>query len=587
MAETIQRPPRRETDPIRAGLMWSKLRAIADEVAGTVVKTAVSTSVGVSEDFGCSILDSRGRLMACGVPSVAQFSALLPRTMRMVLARFPVEDWQPGDVVLSTDPWIGAGHAYDLIIVTPAFVEGRLVAFVVSLAHTADIGGILALSGAKDMYEEGLMLPLLKVYEQGELNEAVIEILRANIRLPDVMMGDFHALTAANHLGVKRLMEMLEENDLEDFVALTDELEDYSERAVRAAIANLPDGVYRNQLEADGISFPVHLEVTITVDGDSLTVDYAGSDQQLPGQALNAVLNFTFSETVTAVQCVLTPTVPFNEGFLRAVSVTAPEGSVLNCKKPMPVKNRDKIVAHIETLIFGAFHEVLPKNVLSASGTINVLICNGVDSQTGRTFNTYISEGAGTGAGASYDGANTLHFPWGSRNIPVEVVEARAPILVTKKEFRPDSAGPGEFRGGCGQITAIRPYEEQTSPISVTLYNDNTRYPAGGLFGGEPGLTTDLIVDGRKLEVDSTEMVESFMYLQPGQELVLALAGGGGYGDPLHREPARVETDVRNGFVSVQAAADRYGVVIGADGLHDGAATERRRAELRAQRDAA
>jgi N-methylhydantoinase B/oxoprolinase/acetone carboxylase alpha subunit len=584
MASTTQDSPKRESDPIRAGLMWSKLRAIADEVAGTVVKTAVSTSVGVSEDFGCSVLDSRGRLMACGVPSVAQFSALLPRTMRMVLERFPIEEWDPGDVVISTDPWIGAGHAYDLILVTPAFSDTKLVAFVVSLAHTSDVGGILALSGAKDMFEEGLMLPLLKVYERGVLNEAVIEILRANIRLPDVMMGDFHALTAANQLGVRRLREMLEENDLEDYVALTDELEAYTERAARTAIAQLPDGVYRNHLDADGISFPVHLEVAITVDGDSLTVDYAGSDPQLPGQALNAVLNFTFSETVTAVQCVLTPTVSFNEGFLRAVTVLAPEGSVLNCQKPMPVKNRDKIVAHIETLIFGAFHELLPDAVLSASGTINVLICNGIDSRTGRYFNTYISEGAGTGAGAGYDGANALHFPWGSRNIPVELVETRAPVLVTKKEFRTDSGGPGEFRGGCGQVTALKPYYEQTSAIAIALYNDNTRFPAGGLHGGEAGVTTDLAVDGRRLEIDAVEMIESFLYLQPGEELVLRLAGGGGYGDPLSRDVEKVESDVQNGFVSEGAAAERYGVILGADGRTDAYATERTRHELRARK---
>jgi N-methylhydantoinase B len=572
---------RREIDPIRAGLMWSKVRAIADEVAGTVVKTAVSTSVGVSEDFGCSVLDSRGRLMACGVPSVAQFSALLPRTMRMVLERFPVEDWEPGDVVLSTDPWVGAGHAYDLILATPAFAGEKLVGFVVSLAHTSDVGGILALSGAKDMYEEGLILPLLKVYERGVLNEPIIEILRANIRLPEVMMGDFHALTAANQLGVKRLLEMLDDHGLDDFVELTDELENYTERAARAAISRLPDGVYRHTLEADGISFPVHLEVAVTVDGDSLTVDYEGSDPELPAQALNAVLNFTFSETVTAVQCVLTPTVPFNEGFLRAVSVVAPEGSVLNCRKPMPVKNRDKIVAHIETLIFGAFRDLLPDAVLAASGTINVLICNGTDTQSGRYFNTYISEGAGTGAGAGYDGANALHFPWGSRNIPVEIVEARAPLLVTKKEFRPDSGGPGEWRGGCGQVTALTSAEGQESPIAIALYNDNTRFPADGLFGGEHGLTTDLLVDGRRLEVDSTEMIESFLYLDPGQELVLRLAGGGGYGDPLRRDVAKVENDVINGFVSAEAAAERYGVVIGDDGHVDAEQTKQKRAQLR------
>jgi N-methylhydantoinase B len=262
----------------------------------------------------------------------------------------------------------------------------------------------------------------------------------------------------------------------------------------------------------------------------------------------------------------------------------APEGSVFNCTKPMPVKNRDKIIAHIETLVFGAFRELLPDRVLSASGIINVLICNGIDSETGRNFNTYISEGAGVGAGAGYDGANALHFPCGSRNIPVEIVESRAPLLITRKEFRADSGGPGEFRGGCGQVTALRPYESQKTPIAIALYNDNTRFPPEGLYGGESGVTTDLVVNGRVLPVDSTELTDSFLYLKPEDELVLRLAGGGGYGDPLDRRVDLVDADVRNGFVSAEAATERYGVVVDANGSVDEGATERQREILRRRR---
>jgi N-methylhydantoinase B/oxoprolinase/acetone carboxylase alpha subunit len=482
---------------------------------------------------------------------------------------------------MSTDPWVGAGHAFDLLLVTPVFREERLVAFVVSLAHTSDIGGSLALSGAKDMYEEGLMLPLLKVYKQGELNEDVIAILRANIRVPDVMMGDFYAMTAANELGARRLVEMLVDDGLEDFAGLTDELENYTEAAVRKAIAALPDGDYTYELDTDGLLSPVRLKITITVNGDTLKVDYTGSDPQRAAQALNAVFNFTFSETVTALQCVLTPTIPFNEGFLRAVDTYAPEGSVLNCTKPMPVKNRDKVISHIETLVFGALHPVLPDRVLAGSAGANVTIMNGRESDSGRPFNAYLSQGGGTGAGVGYDGINALHFPWGSRNIPVELVETRAPVLVVSKTLTTDSGGPGEFRGGCGQETVLRIADTQAEgdPIALALYSENVRFPAEGLEQGEAGVIGGYAYNGVDLAPDSQEVLDSFIYLNAGDELRVRLAGGGGYGDAFARDTERVQRDVQLGFVSTAAARERYGVVIDeATGEVDGAATTQLRA---------
>lgn len=424
------------------------------------------------------------------------------------------------------------------------------------------------------------MLPLLKVYDAGRLNEDVIAILRANIRVPDVMMGDFHAMTAANELGARRLVEMLADDGLEDFVALTDELESYTEAAVRKAIAALPDGAYSYELDTDGLSSPVRLKLTITVAGDELKADYTGSDPQRAAQALNAVFNFTFSETVTALQCVLTPTVPFNEGFLRAVDTFAPEGSVLNCTKPMPVKNRDKVISHIETLVFGALYPVMPRRVLAGSAGANVTIFNGRDSETGRPFNAYLSQGGGTGAGIGYDGTNALHFPWGSRNIPVELVETRAPVMVVSKELRTDSGGPGQFRGGCGQETVLRVSETQADdqPVALTLYSENVRFPAEGLEGGQAGVIGGYAHNGRDLAPDSQEVLDSFIFLKAGDELRVRLAGGGGYGNAFERDVERVERDVQLGFVSVADARERYGVVVdAATGQADHAAT----AELR------
>lgn len=568
-----------EFDAIRASLRWTKIRAIADEIAGTVVKTAVSTSIGVSEDFASSILDSRGRLMACGARSVAQFSALLPRTMRIVLEEVPVEDWFPGDVVIATDPWVTAGHHFDLVLVTPAFHEERLIGFVVSLGHTSDVGGMLAISGAKDMYEEGLVMPVVKMYNKGVPNRDVVRIFRANIRVPDIMMGDLHAMTAANELGARRLSEMASEDGLHDFIALTDELENYTEDAVRRAIAEVPDGIYEYGMEVDGISKPVHVQIAITVAGDSLKVDFSGSASQDASQAVNAVFNFTLSETATAVQTVLTPTTPFNEGFLRAVEIYAPEGSIFNCTKPMPVKNRDKVISHIETLIFSALHPVLPDRVLAGSGAANVTIITGRDKQTGKPFNAYISLGAGHGAGAGYDGPNAVHFPYFSRNIPVEVVETRSPLFFLSKTICQDSGGPGEFRGGCGQEVVFRVADGHEDPVALGLCSDNVRFAEEGLAGGEAGTTCGYVYNGTAMGADSQLVVGSFTFLNPGDELAIRLSGGGGFGNAIQRDAEAVAQDVKLGFVSAQAAEDRYGVIIDpVTGAVDRSGTERVRA---------
>lgn len=547
-------------DPVRLGILWGKIRATADELAATVVKTAVSTSVGISEDFACSILDSRGRLMACGVPSVAQFSALLPRAMRFVLDRFPLDEWRPGDVAMSTDPWVTAGHQHDLLLVTPVFFDGRLVAFTVSLAHTADIGGQLSLSGSRDVYEEGLIVPILKIYEEDVLQENVLDMIKSNIRVPEIMMGDFHAMIAANQLGVRRLTEILSEYGLRDFIDLTDEMEEHTERGLRAAVRQLPDGVYPFELTIDGIKRPVHLQVAITVDGDALTVDYTGSDPQRKDEALNAVLNFTFSQTATAVQCVLTPRLPFNEGFLKALKIVVPEGSVLNCTKPLPVKNRDKVVAHVETLIFGALHPIVQDKVLATSGNSGVVIANGFDTRADRFFNTYICQGGGTGAGIGHDGTNSLRFPWGGRNIPIEIIETRSPIRVAKKELSRDSCGAGEFRGGCGQETVITTIPGQEDPIALALYAQNVRFRPQGFAGGLEGSLGGYAYNGVELGPDSEQVVGSFLYLQPGDELTVRLAGGAGYGNPGRRDPEALRQDIEDGYVSAAAAQRDYGV---------------------------
>ncbi|MFN8926275.1 MAG: hydantoinase B/oxoprolinase family protein [Rhodospirillales bacterium] len=545
-------PPR--LDPISIEVQWSRLISIMDEVDIALVRTSFSTIVGESRDFAVIMLDRHGRSVAQSQLSSPAFTVTMPATTKHLLAAFPAETLEPGDVLITNDPWLGSGHLPDLSIVTPVFEGRQLVGFMGCVAHIADIGGRLDFFDARDLYEEGFRIPPSKLFEAGKENRQLFRLLAANVRVPDMVLGDVKAICGAEALGAARLTEFLGDyGGAAGFQALADEILDRSDAAMRAAIAKLPDGEWGYALDADGYRTPLHIQVTVTKTGDRVHVDYTGSSRQFPDASINCVTNITFADTYYPLKCSLTPDLPNNEGLFRAVTISAPEGSVFNTTMPSAVKSRSKSSFHIHVAIYGALQKALPDRIQAGSGSFWAITLHGTHPDDGSVFNVHILPNGGKGATPRTDGLCTVAFPYNGTVTPAEITENQAPILVRYKRLVPDSGGPGVRRGGLGQEIALEVTGDR--PIIASLRPDKVRHPPPGIAGGAPGMAGAYSLNGAAVAVVPQT-------LSPGDVYRMRLPGGGGWGDPKARDRARLIEDVRNGYVTREAAARDYGVTL-------------------------
>jgi N-methylhydantoinase B len=545
-------PPR--LDPISIEVQWSRLISIMDEVDIALVRTSFSTIVGESRDFAVIMLDRHGRSVAQSQLSSPAFTVTMPATTKHLLAAFPAETLEPGDVLITNDPWLGSGHLPDLSIVTPVFEGRQLVGFMGCVAHIADIGGRLDFFDARDLYEEGFRIPPSKLFEAGKENRQLFRLLAANVRVPDMVLGDVKAICGAEALGAARLTEFLGDyGGAAGFQALADEILDRSDAAMRAAIAKLPDGEWGYALDADGYRTPLHIQVTVTKTGDRVHVDYTGSSRQFPDASINCVTNITFADTYYPLKCSLTPDLPNNEGLFRAVTISAPEGSVFNTTMPSAVKSRSKSSFHIHVAIYGALQKALPDRIQAGSGSFWAITLHGTHPDDGSVFNVHILPNGGKGATPRTDGLCTVAFPYNGTVTPAEITENQAPILVRYKRLVPDSGGPGVRRGGLGQEIALEVTGDR--PIIASLRPDKVRHPPPGIAGGAPGMAGAYSLNGAAVAVVPQT-------LSPGDVYRMRLPGGGGWGDPTARDRARLIEDVRNGYVTREAAARDYGVTL-------------------------
>jgi N-methylhydantoinase B len=550
-------PPR--LDPISIEVQWSRLISIMDEVDIALVRTSFSTIVGESRDFAVIMLDRHGRSVAQSQLSSPAFTVTMPATTKHLLAAFPAETLEPGDVLITNDPWLGSGHLPDLSIVTPVFEGRQLVGFMGCVAHIADIGGRLDFFDARDLYEEGFRIPPSKLFEAGKENRQLFRLLAANVRVPDMVLGDVKAICGAEALGAARLTEFLGDyGGAAGFQALADEILDRSDAAMRAAIAKLPDGEWGYALDADGYRTPLHIQVTVTKTGDRVHVDYTGSSRQFPDASINCVTNITFADTYYPLKCSLTPDLPNNEGLFRAVTISAPEGSVFNTTMPSAVKSRSKSSFHIHVAIYGALQKALPDRIQAGSGSFWAITLHGTHPDDGSVFNVHILPNGGKGATPRTDGLCTVAFPYNGTVTPAEITENQAPILVRYKRLVPDSGGPGVRRGGLGQEIALEVTGDR--PIIASLRPDKVRHPPPGIAGGAPGMAGAYSLNGAAVAVVPQT-------LSPGDVYRMRLPGGGGWGDPKARDRARLIEDVRNGYVTREAAARDYGVTLAAADL--------------------
>jgi len=539
-----------EVDPVMLEVQWQRLIAVMDEVDNAVVRTSFSTIVGESRDFAVIMTDDRGASLCQSTFSPPNFCVVLPRTARHLLAKFPVPTLRDGDILVTNDAWLGTGHLPDFVVLTPVFAGGKVVSFVGIVAHLADIGGHAGDIEATDVFMEGLRLPPCKLYREGEPDGFVFDVIAANCRVPDLVLGDLRSIAGAGRLAGRRIGEFLADYELVDLAQLSATIHDRSEAFLRARIAELPDGVYRFGLDIDGYPEPAHLQARIEIADSDVFVDYAGTSPETREAAINCTYNTTFASTMYPFKCALAPAVPNNEGLFRPIHVTAPPGSLLNCRFPAPVKARAKVTNNINQVLFGALWPVFGDQAQAGSGSIWPFHVVGEDPLRGR-FAAHCLPHGGRGGLPDADGAMPVAFPHNSSVTPVEILELRAPIVVGRKALRPDSAGAGRHRGGPGQEIVVRSIAG--APMTLTVRPDKIRCPPPGLDGGQPGAAGRVFVNGG--EITRFPAIE----FRPGDEIRLLLPGGGGFGPPAERPAAAIAADVALGLVSPAAAARDYG----------------------------
>ena len=565
-------------EEIRKQLIWSRLISAIEEQAQTVIRTAFSQSVRECGDLSAGVFNRRGQMIAQAITGTPGHVNSMAICVTHFLKKFPVDSMKPGDVFVTNDPWLSVGHYHDVTVVTPAFHRGRVVALLANTCHIVDMGGRGFGPDARQCYEEGVNIPIMHLAREGVINEDLMEILRTNVRNAGDMEGDFHAMMTCNDDGARRTVAMLEEFGLDDIEDVGDYITGQSRQSITKAIRALPEGRYRHETELDGFDEPIRICAELSVKDGRIHVDYTGSS---PASAygINVVHNFTLAYTTFGVNCIIGPNVPCNAGSLEPVSVSAPEGSILNAVRPMPVSARHVIGQMLPDIVFGCLAQILPERVPAegAGAMWNPMIRGGRTAvepaiaakapKLSRDYDVIMFNTGGTGGRPGLDGLSTTAFPSGVRTPPIEAVETSFPLIVWRKEFRERSAGAGRWRGGYGQRIEIA--GEDGTPFSVAAMFDRTWRAPEGRFGGNDGQAGAVTLSsGRKMKSKGRQSIPH------GQRLVLELPGGGGYGDPLERSMAAVAEDVLDGLITPEDAERDYGVVLRDDGTPDPEATQ-------------
>jgi N-methylhydantoinase B len=541
-------------DPILLEVLWNRLISVVEEQARALMRTSFTSVVREAGDLSAGLFDQRGRMVAQAVTGTPGHVNAMATSVHHFLREIPAETLEPGDVMITNHPWQTSGHLNDFTVITPIFRDGRIVAYFGNCCHALDVGGRGLGADGRQVYEEGLFVPVTRLFRRGEPNEELFRIIRANVRTPFEVIGDLYAQAASNDVGGARLVEMVEEFDLGDIESLSDEICSRSERAMREAIEALADGVYENEAYTDGFDEPIRLAVSIRVDGDEMFVDFEGSSPQSE-RGINVVLNYTAAYTTFGVKCAISPEVPNNDGSFQPVHVTAPEESILNALHPAPVGARHIVGHFLPGVIHGALAKAIPGKVLAqgADSLWNTQITG--HREDGEPFTYVFFSGGGMGARPDRDGLSATAFPSGIRGVPAEVIESISPVVMHRRELRPGSEGPGRHRGGFGQEMEIG--VRGGSGWTLSAMYDRTRFPAQGMRGGFPGGEGSArTASGEALHPKRQQRIPG------GERVVLRLPGGGGHGDPFEREPAQVTRDVEDGLVSVERARDVYGVVL-------------------------
>ena len=567
-------------DPITREIMQNALAAAADEMAIALYRTAYSTIVRDCLDYSTSLCDAKGEMIAQGV-TIPLHLGSVPFAMETLFAKFG-DAIDEGDVFILNDPFDGGMHIPDIFIIKPIFWEGERIAFAVSTAHHLDLGGRLPGSSACDnteIFQEGLRLPWLKLYRRGVPEEAIFEILRVNVRVPQMTLGDLRAQLAACHIGERAIHDLVERYGPTTFAACTADLIDYTERLVRAEIASWPDGshTFTDYMDSDGIGGPpVKLQVTITVKGDAFTADFTGTAPQVRG-AINNTLSFTASVVALCVRAALKEDIPNTAGMFKPLEIIAPPGTVVNGVMPAASSMRGITGFRLTDVVFGALADLLPDRILAAGEGGNTLVVIGGQNPD-RTPYVYYELLSGTwGARPDRDGNDGLCNPANvASNIPIEEAECGYPVRVERYGLVRDSGGAGKYRGG---LAIEREWRLLDGEAHLAIRSDRRDHLPYGLYGGNSGTGSINIL--HHPEEDEVLMTMISTSMQTNERIYHRQAGGGGWGQALERDPNAVAQDVKNDKVSLEAARQDYGVVLDESTLAvDKAATASLRQEM-------
>ena len=529
----------RALDAASLEVLWTRLISITDEAAAALVRTSFSTIVRESHDFSCILTDAQGRSIAQATDSIPSFISTLPRTVRHFLREYPPETLAPGDVLVTNDPWMGTGHLPDICVAKPVFLDGELLGFAASTAHAPDIGGRVRSPEAREIFEEGLQIPIMKLVSAGRPDETLLRILARNVRTPELTGGDLWAQVTALDLMETRLVALAREYGLQSLEGLSSEIRSRTETAMRSAIRTIPDGRHRAALETDGFDEPLLIALELTIAGDRAEFDFAGTSPQVD-RAINLPLCYTEAMSAYAIKCVAAPAVPNNGGSLEAVTVRAPERCLVNPEYPAPVVSRALTGHFIPSLALAALAGAIPERVMAMAGSPLWSITQAGVDENGKPFSNLFFFNGGMGATATGDGESCMSWPSNISSTPTEVIEKLSPLRVLSRGLVPGSGGEGRHRGGLGQ--EIRMKSTSSTPTVAFLSAERVRIPAEGIHGGRPGATGAVEINGMPVNPKVQHL------LQPGDTVTLRTPGGGGHGPASERAPAAADRDRTLGY---------------------------------------
>ncbi len=528
---------------IQMQVMWNRLVSVVEEQAMTLLRTAFSTSVREAGDLSTGVFTPEGKMLAQAVTGTPGHVNTMAEAVPYFLSEIPHDNIFEGDCYVTNDPWKGTGHLHDITMVSPSFRDGRVVAFLACTAHVVDIGGRGFGADGKSVYEEGLLIPIMKFAERGEVNRDLINILGNNVRQPNQVIGDFYSLLACNEVGHRRLIEMMDETGIENLDELGSFIFSRSLEATWERIAQLPKGEWENQMVVDGYDEPVKLATRLSVRENEVNMDFSGTDG-ISKWGINCPLNYTKAYACFAIKCAVAPDIPNNSASLSPFAISSPV-NILNARHPAPVSLRHVMGHMVPDLVLGALAKAMPGQIMAegAAALWNIHISarpeNGKD---GWRSEVLMFNSGGTGARPTLDGLNATAFPSGVHTMPVEATEHTGPIVVWRKELRPGSGGPGRMRGGLGQILEIAPADGHEFDFSAMF--ERVHHPARGRDGGGEGSCGSIeLCDGTKLRP------KGWQHVPAGKRLILKVPGGGGIGPASERSKKARSDDLLKGYV--------------------------------------